>query len=826
MITDLTPARELDAGMGVAVARRSVLRKLDADEAVKSQRVQARIKPRPGQLLDEAVGEWAVNMNYSVYDWKKIGEFGQYDTVVATILNQGDTENWADVADRVAMGNAGLIEKDFHFELNNLAHHIRQASVLMSGRHLQHGDIGQADRPMEVFTNCSSAAMSFALFYLLLNGSGVGRAYDDDMMVVDWSQMPIVVPTIDMFHKDCGTGEIRAMTKRDATHLYKGSEIEFFDVEDSREGWAHAVAFVETLAFEKKRDTVVIMDFSDVRPRGAPIGGMQDRPASGPGPIMEALNKVSLVRNTTMPIWKQALYVDHFLAECVLVGGARRAARMATKNWRDPGAIEFARVKRAIELEGLHGMEIKDEIEHHLSEHGAKPNTFLWSSNNSITVDQDFWRYVQEGCFDGDETMYLHATNLMATVAECSYYDGTGEPGLINQDKLVGHDDMFDEGLFADGRFADSKRFKIADRTLGLTKALVEAFKRCEYKMICNPCGEIALIKLGGYCVIADVVPYHAANDEDAEDAFRAATRALIRANTMDCFYRPEVDRTNRIGVSITGFHEWVWKRFGFGWKEIVNELKSREMWLMLSRFKRAIVQEAAEYSEQLGVNAPLTDTTFKPAGSTSKLFGLSEGAHLPSMAEYIRWVQFHNTDPRLEEYKAKGYRWQELRTYRDHTVVGFPTEPEICRLGMGDRLVTAAEATPEEQYEYLRLLEKYWIVGVADDGVTPLSDTGNQISYTLKYDPSVTSFDEFLFTLIEGQSSIRCCSVMPQEEVVAYEYQPEQPVSREDFAGYVKQLELAAGGHAVEEDVGIEHVDCSTGACPIAWGENSASSS
>ena len=54
----------------------------------------------------------------------------------------------------------------------------------MSGRHLQHGDTNQSERNMEVFTNCATAPASFILFYLLLNGSGVGRTYDNDMMIV------------------------------------------------------------------------------------------------------------------------------------------------------------------------------------------------------------------------------------------------------------------------------------------------------------------------------------------------------------------------------------------------------------------------------------------------------------------------------------------------------------------------------------------------------------------------------------------------------------------------------------------------------------------
>src|SRR5690606_19286903 len=124
------------------------------------------------------------------------------------------------------------------------------------------------------------------------------------------------------------------------------------------------------------------------------------------------------------------------------------------------------------------------------------------------------------------------------------------------------------------------------------------------------------------------------------------------------------------------------------------------------------------------------------------------------AMREYIRWVQYRNDDPLVAELEAKGYPVKRLKTYSGTTVVGFPTQPEICKLGMGDKLVTAPEATPEEQYQFLRLLEKYWIRGVEEDGVTPLPETGNQVSYTLKYDPEKVSFERFQETLLEGQSS------------------------------------------------------------------------
>ena len=120
----------------------------------------------------------------------------------------------------------------------------------------------------------------------------------------------------------------------------------------------------------------------------------------------------------------------------------------------------------------------------------------------------------------------------------------------------------------------------------------------------------------------------------------------------MDSLYTREVKRTNRIGVGMTGIHEYAWNAFGYGFRDLVDERKSKDFWLTLARFKRAVVDEAEKYSKKLGVTVPHTNTTIKPAGTTSKLFGLSEGAHLPAMREYIRWVQFREDDPLVKKYK------------------------------------------------------------------------------------------------------------------------------------------------------------------------------
>lgn len=689
-----------------------------------------------------------------------------------TILRKEET--WADVADRVALGNSLLLSKKYkthqQAEYALMKKHIANASLLMSGRHLQHGDETQPSRNMEVFTNCSTASASFILFYLLLNGSGVGRAYDDDMSVVDWDYMPIVRCVLDENHSDFVWGVDESV--REAQHKY--GKVFWFEVPDSREGWAQAVEKLEIMAYERKyRDDVLVLDFSKVRGKGQPIGGMQDRPASGPKPLMQAIEKVSTVKNAHMKPWKQAMFVDHYLAECVLVGGARRAARIATKSWNDPDIYDFIDIKKG---------------------------GFLWSANNSVSVDENFWKQKTK-----------HARKVFESVLKASYHHNTGEPGFINQHLLVQNDHKF--GGYFDGKYAESQKFHPTKTTRKMLSNLAKIASSKVYMQIPNPCGEITLNMLGGYCVIADVVPYFAPTVEDAEEAFRVATRALMRVNTMDSLYNREVKRTNRIGVGMTGVHEFAWNSFGYGFRDLIDEKKTKDFWMTIARFKRAVVEEAESYAKFLGVTVPHTNTTIKPAGTTSKLFGLSEGAHLPAMREYIRWVQFRNDDPLVKKYKNQGYPTKELKSYSGTTVIGFPTQPEICRLGMNGQLVTAGEATPEEQFKWLMLLEKYWIVGVDEFGQPLNEDTGNQISYTLKYKKEEVSYSKFKAMIRKYQPKVKVCSVMPQQDATAYEYQPEEAVT---IGQFMQALQEITGENKLKEDIDLESLKCATGACPI----------
>lgn len=785
-------------------------------------------------------------------------------------------EAWHEVGHRVALGNVSLLldrarlmpygergddeKRDAAFRLWQetatseyalLSQSIAKGALLMSGRHLQQGDKHQPDRNLEVFSNCSTACTSFALFMLLLNGSGVGRDYSDRMMVVDWAGfMPNIVSVMADTHPDFVWG--KHTTPREAEHLYRSAtNVYRHVVEDSREGWAKAVEVIEMVAYRNQYPTphdrviqTVIFDFSKVRAKGQPIMGMQGRPSSGPVPLMDAFDKITKIRGTGLKPWLATLYIDHYLAEPVLVGGARRSARMSTKDWRDPDIIEFIGVKRPVEFDGLSMSEVEMYRAGCAATGLQKPMSFLWSSNNSVAVDADFWARVK-GPITGDQKTQ-HAKMVYEHACACAYGDGTGEPGFINVDRLSVSMKGFGDQRFEKGDWFGSKKYKVAGTTKHLLAHLFQAFGEMPYHFIVNPCGEIVLSILGGFCVIADAVPFHADTLDEALEVGAAAARALIRVNLMDSVYGLEVARTNRIGVGITGVHEFAWKFFRIGFRDMINpdfdgyddsvecatsdnpRVRAAAFWDFLGAFARHVRASATEYAKTLGVVVPHTFMTVKPSGSVSKLFGLTEGWHLPAMRHYMRWVQYHKDSPMIAEYRAAGYRVRELKTYRDHFIVGFPTEPTVCGLdGIDPHLVTAGEASPEDQFMWLRLGEFFLMEGGSakdfwkhSGSVTSLASpdvaTGNQISYTLKYDPTVVSFADFKDTILRFQPYVRCASVLPLEESSSYEYLPEEQISLVDYHALVAAVRRE--DDTPSEDIGMEHLDCSTGACPISF--------
>lgn len=748
-----------------------------------------------------------------------------------TVFRPEDAECFGQVADRVAAGNIALLGRDDHaarVEQARLRNAIATGALLTSGRHLQHGDVDQPRRNMEVFTNCATAITSFAKFYLLLNGSGVGRAYDDALIAVDWRKAPRLLLHLSPDHADFPrddaslrrfAAELGLPAQPDAVRAFLARELladltaipagaTLHRVADSREGWAKAVELLESMSFAGARDETLVLDLSPIRPAGTPIRGMQGRPASGPLSLLRAFLAIRdqvIASAADLEPWEQALRLDHFLSMEVQVGGARRAARMATKSWRDPGVLRFIR---------------------------AKTEGGLWTANNSVMVDAAFWAALQDPT--DPDPIAVHARAVFAEATRCAYVNG--EPGFINGDRLEDHrtGHAWERPADLDGRSFRSARYQV-DAAKGLLAELTHRATTSEFPATTNPCGEITLHVTGGYCVIADYAPLLACpvpfdaltpgapSDEVAalwdarvEDSVRLGVRFLMRANRMDSLYAQEVARTNRMGIGPTGLHEWAWMRFGLDFRTMLDSPCAAPFWAMLRHLSDVAKTEGAAYARELGMRRPVTVTTVKPAGTTSKLFGLTEGAHLPARAHYLRWVQFKGTrdpatgawaagsDPLLADYAARGYPMRELVTFPGMTIVGFPTVPLLARLGLEDRLVTASEATPSEHYRWLRLLERHWIG----------AEQGNQVSYTLKVFTDRHDLDAFRAIVLREQPEVRCCAVLPTrpDHALGYEYLPEEEIPAEAFAAVV----AAINDSAVEEAVDMAHLQCASGVCPI----------
>jgi len=755
-----------------------------------------------------------------------------------TIFREGDEESFGRVADRVAAGNMSLLKHPLNeFEQQEqmrLRNAIATGSLLTSGRHLQHGDASQSLKNMELYTNCATASACFAKFYLLLNGSGVGRSYDDTLMIVDWHRAPTLQLYLAPTHPDyphsaaarCQLGvdlgvlpygttsdENGIMKKFMATNFVQdltnlASNTVYHKVADSREGWGKSAEILESMTFRRESNKTLLLDFSDVRPLGSPIGGMQNRPASGPVSIMRAFINIRnhvIKSDLSMSLWEMALRIDHYFSVEVQVGGARRAARMATKSWYDPDILKFVRIK----IEGG-----------------------LWTANHSVMVDKKFWNYVQAEMTADPLSIKAHA--VFDEVTHCAYING--EPGFINGDALEDHRNgtAWTRPVYENGEDFQSDRYHVDD-ACDLLAELSRRSAKSQFPVTTNPCGEIPLHVMGGVCVIADYAPllacpidldsfFPGAISEDLawdwdnriEESVRLGVRFLIRVNTMNALYGKEIARTNRIGIGPTGLHEYAWMRFGLDFNDLLDPVKSEPFWTTIERFSTAAKDEGNSYSDFLGQERPMTVTTIKPAGTTSKLFGLTEGAHLPARRQYLRWVQFRGTrseetgewdasaDARLATYAAQGYPMKTLQTFQGMTVVGFPTIPYLFRLNIGDRGVTASEASPTKQYQWLRLLERYWIG----------ANQGNQVSYTLKVSTGNFSLTEFRTIVREQQSTIRCCAILPSKSdaELGYEYLPEEEISLDRYAAIVKGIKAEIDN----EEIDLVHLQCESGVCPI----------
>lgn len=150
-------------------------------------------------------------------------------------------------------------------------------------------------------------------------------------------------------------------------------------VNDSREGWVAAVKVILDAAMGKSK--VPNFDYSQVRPKGAPIKGFGGI-ASGPGPLkdlIESLINLLQVEQSTPITSTHIVDIFNYIGKCVVSGGVRRTAEIMFGDQDDTEFVDLKQDKQAL-------------------------YDRRWASNNSIfaTAGMDYDSFVEKIATNGE----------------------------------------------------------------------------------------------------------------------------------------------------------------------------------------------------------------------------------------------------------------------------------------------------------------------------------------------------------------------------------------------------------------------------------------
>jgi adenosylcobalamin-dependent ribonucleoside-triphosphate reductase len=676
-------------------------------------------------------------------NWGPTGEL-VYNRTYARTKPDGSKETWPETVERVVDGNLALVDERYREtdEREHLVRLIREFKLLPAGRHLWASGVKNAQHLFNCWvagwTETPSEHFTFT-FLRLMEGGGVGANYSNHYLehyppVQHFLSVEIVC---DPDHPDYQDLVDNGVLSQRYDSDWPGA----FPIEDSREGWAAALTDLidthyrpETVHYQR------VYDVSRIRKAGAKLktfGGQ----ASGPLPFAQMLQKVCDVLSER---WGHkltgidAMAVDHAIAQCVVAGGVRRSARMSIMHWADPQITEFVNSK-------------KESGDH-------------WTTNISVEVDDEFWKYVSDKPTDegyGSLDKWVLARNVLTTLSQGAVRNG--EPG------------MWDSSLSNVGE---------------------------PNQVVCtNPCGEITLepwepCNLGHINLAAFVTEAGKTDYIDLIRAHRLMTRFLIRATfspVADPKSREVLDRNRRIGVGHLGVASYL-AMTGRRYSKAPADKR-------FSQFLREMASEvdtAAEgFCHELRIPVPVKKRTIAPTGTVAKMPGVSEGIH-PIFSKYFkRRIRFNrlSDNESLAKLANEGYEIEDDLFAPGTAVVTIPTKDTLVqavvdRFGRdGEEIVESADdLTLTELLAFQALYQTCW----AD----------NAVSFTANVDPNAYTAKDVAATLKKFSGLIKGSTIFPEASF------PQAPYER-----ITKQQYETAAAKAVSD--GIDE-DCANGACPI----------
>ncbi|EFC86489.1 ribonucleoside-triphosphate reductase, adenosylcobalamin-dependent [Parafrankia sp. EUN1f] len=680
-------------------------------------------------------------------------------------LPTGGHEDWEATVSRVVTGNLMLVygepekwPREIRQEADRIHSLIYTFKILPAGRHLKMSGVPGR----QYLFNChvsgwvSDLAEHFVFTYLrLAEGGGVGANYSSRFTCRYSIVSPVEV------HVVCNDAHPDYAELRDGgllSTVFTADAVADVDVEDSREGWADALALVLRRAelnhhLAGGQAGPIVVDVSRIRFRGAPIKAFGGT-ASGPAPLARMLLRTAEILSgcavegfgAIEPL--DAMEIDQAIAECVVSGNVRRSARMSIVHWQDPHIREFIACK---------------------SDPGAH-----WTTNISVEIDDDFVAAVNDD---------FHPRRIEAMAVLEQVVTGmltNGEPGLWNS------------SLSAHGEVGEV--------------------------IATNPCGEIALeawenCNLGHVNLDAFVDKQGFYDHAACLEAHRLMTRFLIRATFGDITSKAQAEvvaRNRRIGVGHFGAQGWLVKR-GIRYSKSWQDYPTRHF---LRAMQDTVRAEAREYAFALRIPEPVKCTTVAPTGTVAKLPGRSEGWHPIYAREFVRRIRYGLDDPReaaeVEALHDAGHTVEPCIYSPRTLVVSIPTRDplvaEVIAAGGDPSIVEAAnEISLHDMLSVQAMVQECFADNAVSFTVNVEPDREQGIALALGHSnvlPAPDRVREFIDTMAPALRSLKGTTVMldgsraqaPYERITAEEYE-------------------AATFKAVDD--GFDE-NCASGACPI----------
>ena len=661
-------------------------------------------------------------------NWKTQTAQAVYERTYRREKPNGELETWPETVRRVVDGNLALVDPRYieQGERERLVELIEDWKILPAGRHLKASGVSDfaLNNCWAAGWNPSDPAEHFSFVLLrLAEGGGVGSNYSarylDEFPAV---AVPVQVHIVcDSAHQDYEEMKAAGLLSEQYAAGWAGA----YPVEDSRQGWADALAdLIRTAHDPATRHIARVYDVSRVRPKGSPLrkfGGS----ASGPGPLAEMMAKVGeilaskvdvddddpagLRRLIASPLnGMDAMAIDHEIARCIVSGGVRRSARMSIMYWADPLIDEFMACKA-------------DQSQH-------------WTTNISVEVDGSFLAALDAGD--------ISATHILNRLAEGCLKNG--EPGFWNS------------ALSAEGEV--------------------------DGVFTTNPCGE-ALLLPGEPCCLGSVnLGGFVSNDgepdfEGLDEAHRLMTRYLIRATfapVHDSKSAAAIERYRRIGVGHLGFADYLAK-LGIRYSESAYD---GGVCYDLTAWAHEVDKAAAEYARELRIPVPIKTRVVAPTGTTSKVAGASgEGIHAPFADYFVRRIRFSGVEPeearKVEEYRRQGYHVEPCLYAANTAVVSIPTkDPLVDQVKDPSVIEHAGQLTLEQMLSVQAMYQRLW----ADQAV----------SYTASVDPETYTVADVAAILRQYMPTLKGSTIFPE---LSRAQAPYERITREEYERLVAKL-------------------------------------